>query len=156
MRLIVTSFLFIAISLGQVRVTIETIPPEAEVIIDGVKAGKTPIDDLSLTPGPHRFSLVLKGYSPVNYETHLLAAEKATLRFRLKERFNVKFISKVPEYHYRLDGKYAWTEEKMKFDMEAGRHNLEIFDGDSLIDQKSFIIDQPTTIRYQLEKTDDD
>ncbi|MFQ6614998.1 MAG: PEGA domain-containing protein [Fidelibacterota bacterium] len=141
----------IALSWGQVKVTIETIPPEATVTIDGAKVGETPLNDLSLTPGKHIFRIKLERYSPIHYETYLLAAEKATLRFRLKERFNVKFISEVPEYNYRFDQKYPWFEEKMKFEMEAGRHDLEIFDGDSLVDRKSILIDQNTTIHYSLE-----
>ncbi|NOZ75772.1 MAG: PEGA domain-containing protein [FCB group bacterium] len=141
----------VSIGWGQVNVTIETIPPGAVVTIDGSKVGETPINDLSLASGFHVFRITLDRYSPIRYETHLLAAEKATLRFRLKERFKVKFISEVPEYRYRFDNKYEWFQEKMKFEMEAGRHSLEIFKGDSLIDKKSILIDQATTIHYQLK-----
>ncbi|RMF07534.1 MAG: PEGA domain-containing protein [Candidatus Neomarinimicrobiota bacterium] len=136
---------------GQVQVHIESIPPDVDVLIDGAKAGTTPIDDLTLHPGKHSFYLEKEGYTILHYTTYLVGAEKAVLRFRLKEKYSVTFKSDYEPLHYRLDGKYAWTEEKMRFDMEAGRHTLEVFLGDSLVDQQEVLIRESTTIRYHYQ-----
>ncbi len=149
-------FVFLMTGLfGQVSVNIETVPPGAEITIDGAKAGETPISNYSMMAGHHEFLVNLKNFSDLKYETNLLPAKSATLRFRMKKRVQVKFASKTKGLTFRFDQKYSWAEKKIRFDMETGRHQLDVFRGDSLVDQKTVVITQPTTIQYSLEKPTD-
>jgi serine/threonine protein kinase len=67
---------------GPVAIEV-TSTPKAEVFVDGVSKGKTPIT-LELTPGKHEFELKAKGYEPYVESLEVAADGQKELKAKLK------------------------------------------------------------------------
>ncbi|MBL7059750.1 MAG: PEGA domain-containing protein [Candidatus Marinimicrobia bacterium] len=136
---------------SQVPVNVLSSPPFAEVVVDDSLVGKTPLRRLDLSVGYHSINLVLSDHVPIFYELDLQDAAALELRFQLKRLCRVVFKSKEEDLHFRLDGKYEWSSSAMKFTMEEGKHHLEVFDEEELIDEQMLDVLQSSEFIYQLE-----
>lgn len=67
------------------RVMINSVPPGANVSVDGKDIGKTPLETVSLAEGERTFTFVLEGYEPVARQMTMGPEEDATLAVSLKE-----------------------------------------------------------------------
>ncbi len=88
------------------RVTIETDPPGAQVRVDGVVLpGTTPMLDVVLGPGPHRFELRLDGYEPLELQRHWPRGGRQRLVASfLAAPATVTFTTRPPGATVRVDG----------------------------------------------------
>ena len=140
----------LTISFAKVSIRIESNPHSAHVKIDGEPFGLTPIENISLLPGLYKIDLTLEEFAPIHYSFDLQTAGFAVLRFQLNRIYTVTFNTKEKGLNYELDDQYNWIEEKINLKMEEGIHNLKVFDGDSLVDEKEIWINKPSKIFYEL------
>jgi len=61
---------------------VQSVPPRADVLLDGMPAGKTPLRRI-LPPGAHTFQVATKGYSAASREVQLAAGKTETVRVKL-------------------------------------------------------------------------
>ena len=106
---------------------------------------------MDLSVGYHSINLALSNHVPINYELDLHESATADLRFQMKRLYLVVFKSKEDDLRFRLDGKYEWTNPAMKFTMEEGKHHLEVFDEEELIDRQTLNVFQSLEYIYQLK-----
>lgn len=62
---------------GQSSVSIESLPTGADVYLDNVLIGKSPIDIGSISPGMHSFRFAKAGYSDMTKQVEIFAGLKA-------------------------------------------------------------------------------
>jgi TonB family protein len=67
----------------EARAAIASEPQGASVILDGNVAGKTPLEGLRLTPGPHELRVEAAGYRPWRQRIDARAGEPVSLEARL-------------------------------------------------------------------------
>ncbi len=101
-------------------------PPGAEVVLDGVVAGRTPLMIGEVDKGPHRLRIEASGYKPldveIRYEGKRITLEK-TLQ---KEIFgNIRVRSDV-QVAVRLDGVRRGTTPVEIDKVSPGKHTLEV------------------------------
>lgn len=136
--------------LAQTPTTIISIPPEAEVRLNGERIGSCPLEDYPLAPGPQELELVLEGYAPAIKEITIQEAQHLTVEFRLRRLYEVIFRSEARGLEYLLDGKYRWGERKIKLLIEEGEHLFQVYRGEQLIDERQLLIDGNLELDYPL------
>ena len=141
---------FLTIIFAKVSVRIESNPSNAHVKIDGEPYGLTPIEEISLAPGLHKIDLAYEEYVPIQYELDLQLATSVVLLFQLNQIHTITFNTQETGLNFVLDSKYNWVENKIKLKMEEGTHNLKVFNGDSLIEEKELKINEASEIFYEL------
>ena len=60
---IAASLLLTASLVGQVKLSVNTIPTRVDVHLDGINLGSSPIRNERVTPGVHKFEIKKKGYA---------------------------------------------------------------------------------------------
>jgi len=148
---VILAFLFGAIGFSQTALNIESFPTGAVVKIDGREIGVTPVDSYQIPVGVHKFEIVKKGYAPVKKEIDVQDALSLQIQFRLNKLYDVVFITREKGLEFSLDEKHFWREPKVRFQIEEGKHLLQVFQADSLIDEQNLSIDHSTDILYKLE-----
>lgn len=148
---ILAIFLLVTISLAQVGLHVESRPSGADVSVDGVTLGKTPIDGKEIKTGEHSIKLTLDGYAPLDYVIDITPAKLLKLDFQLNRLHPVTFTTNEKGLKFKLNDDYTWDSKKEKFLMEAGDHLLEVFRGETLVETRDFTIDQPTNINFEFE-----
>ncbi len=149
---IIFIILFLSISSGQVRLSLVTVPRPADVYIDDEQIGRTPIDQYIIRPGEHQIHIIAKGYAPILYPIIINESKAVNLEFFLNPVYDIKFKTKHKDLTFKLNKIHEWNKRKIKLQIEAGDHELQVFRKGVLIDTRPLTIDQPTTIKYHLSK----
>ncbi len=136
---------------SQTHVQIESIPSGASLIIDGKIIGVTPQFQLQLTPGVHSFELSKENHVPVKWKTSIQDAPKVELGFRLSPIYKVQFVSKEKNLQFRLNNDRVWSDKKATLFLENGEHELQVYQGGEMVDEKVIYIQEPTKIVYEYE-----
>ena len=87
--------LLVSILIGQVRLSLVTIPRPANVYIDGEQIGRTPIDQYKIRPGEHQIQIIAKGYAPILYPMIINEGNNKSIHFHRvrKELFSLPIAS---------------------------------------------------------------
>ncbi len=81
-------------TLGRVNFT--SIPPGAEVSVDGQVVGRTPVDGVRLRPGRHQVKMALDGHSPWSGTVEVAAGRRGSLEAPLEPQ-TVAAATPTPE-----------------------------------------------------------
>ena len=68
-----------------IKLTIETTPPGATITVDGVDAGKSPVDTNTAGPGEHKVHAKLAGYTDAEKTVRLFEGVNDTVRLKLEK-----------------------------------------------------------------------
>jgi hypothetical protein len=82
---------------NTVAFKIETIPSGADISVNGVRVGRTPLELLGYAPGPYAFSLSLLGYDVEEFNVNALAGSRYAYRIPLRKRTGTLILSVMPE-----------------------------------------------------------
>ncbi len=105
--------------------SISSNPIGADVYIDGVPKGVTPLE-IEVEPGRHILRLELEGYKPIEKEIEISAGESSKLNFELKALPGVLVIDSEPSgAKVYIDGMLK-DETPTEFEVEPGRHVLRL------------------------------
>jgi hypothetical protein len=97
----------IALSPAPGKLSIATRPAGAAVVIDGKKAGASPLS-VAASPGPHQVSAQLRGYQPKTARVQVPPGEEARHEFELEPvPVPVQFFTSPPGAAVRVDGQPA-------------------------------------------------
>jgi len=144
--LIMTAFAW-----GQPGMNVISRPSGANVFLDGVAIGTTPINNGSISIGKHLILLKKEGYAQLEYNFDVSPAKSLGLDFQLNRLFAVTIVTKETGLKFQLNDDYSWTGKKEKFLMEEGDHILKVFEADSLMETRNFTINQATEINFEFK-----
>jgi len=136
----------------QVELTINAIPHQAEVFMDGTSIGQTPITRKQIISGPHDFELTKKGYASVNYSLIVNPSKEVKLDFYLNPIYKIKFTTKEKGLTFELNKKHKWDKNKIRLELEAGEHLLRVYKNNKIVDEQTILSDQPKHFKYFLKK----
>jgi len=143
---------FFNISIGQVKMSIKTIPGRAKVVLDGALMGLSPIINERVSAGEHKFEIVKDGYAPLNYELIVNPAQSIHLDFFLNPIYMVQFKTKEIGLVFQLNNEHLWDKDEIRLELEAGEHFLRVFKLGEIIDEQTIFVDQPKKFSYHLKK----
>ena len=143
---------FLNISIGQVKISIKTIPGKARVVLDGAVMGSSPIINERVSPGEHKFKIVKDGYAPLNYELIVNPAQSIHLDFFLNPIYMIEFKTKEIGLVFQLNNEHLWDKDEIRLELEAGEHFLRVFKLGEIIDEQTIFVDQPKKFSYHLKK----
>ena len=146
-------FLYISVVYCQIRLDINTIPDEVDVILDDINLGKSPIRNERIIPGAHVFEIQKKGYAPIKYDLIVNPSKAIEINFFLNPVHNCKFKTKEKGLVFELNGEHYWDVDNIRLDLEAGDHTLRVFKASELIDEQIIKIDKPETFNYKEKNT---
>ena len=146
-------FLYISVVYCQIRLDINTIPDEVDVILDDINLGKSPIRNERIIPGAHVFEIQKKGYAPIKYDLIVNPSKAVEINFFLNPVHNCKFKTKEKGLVFELNGEHYWDVDNIRLDLEAGDHTLRVFKASELIDEQIIKIDKPETFNYKEKNT---
>ena len=137
---------------GQISLSVNAIPKQVEVILDGNSIGITPIRKNTITPGSHTFEIEKEGYAPISYDIVVNPSKAIDLDFFMNPIYNIKFKTDETELIFELNDTHRWTDETIALQLEAGDHHLRVFRMEEVIDEQVILVDQPMTFQYYLKK----
>jgi formylglycine-generating enzyme required for sulfatase activity len=107
------------------KLTINTKPDGANIIIDGTFVGQTPLT-LDLSPDKHHVVQISKaGYEKTNRKVQIASAASTQLNVNLKPRYGIVLLSvEPPDTELIIDGK-SWGVVPKKLNLIAVEHQLE-------------------------------
>jgi len=107
------------------KLTINTKPDGANIIIDGTFVGQTPLN-LDLSPDKHHVVQISKaGYEKTNRKVQIASAASKQLNVNLKPRYGiVRLTVEPPDTELIIDGK-SWGAVPKKLNLIAVEHQLE-------------------------------
>ena len=143
---------FLNISIGQVKISIKTIPGKARVVLDGAVMGSSPIINERVSPGENKFKIVKDGYAPLNYELIVNPAQSIHLDFFLNPIYMIEFKTKEIGLVFQLNNEHLWDKDEIRLELEAGEHFLRVFKLGEIIDEQTIFVDQPKKFSYHLKK----
>ena len=146
-------FLYISVVFCQIKLDINTIPDEVDIILDDINLGKSPIRNERIIPGPHVFEIQKKGYASIKYDLIVNPSKAVEINFFLNPVHNCKFKTKEKGLVFELNGEHYWDVDNIRLDLEAGDHTLRVFKASELIDEQIIKIDQPETFNYKEKNT---
>ncbi|MCI4463725.1 MAG: serine/threonine protein kinase [Caldisericum sp.] len=115
--------------------SISSEPQGAEVYIDGVKVGITPLNEFSTKPGTHTIKLTKEGYLDSNATIDIKEKESKTLSYTLKEKTStttaekdipVSISSNPAGAKVYIDGKEIGATPIANYSMKAGTYTLKL------------------------------
>lgn len=112
--------------LGHLVLTIS--PAGATVIIDGRRAGETPLAPVVLTPGHHVIELSAPDHEPLRKEVSIAAGQPLALTIELKaipKTGQARITSSPSLSTIRVDGQLLGT-GAVELDLPAGGHTVEV------------------------------
>ena len=137
---------------SNVSLSINTIPEQVEVFLDGNIIGKTPIVGEKITSGYHSFAIKKDGYAPISYDIHVNRSKSINLDFFMNPIYDIKFKTDETGLIFELNDEHRWTEKVIAMQLEAGDHRLRVYKVDEIIDEQIITADQPLTFQYYLKK----
>ena len=107
------------------KLTINTKPDSANIIVDGTFVGQTPLT-LDLSPDKHHVVQISKaGYEKTNRKVQIASAVSKQLNVNLKSRYGIVHLSvEPPDTELIIDGK-SWGVVPKQLNLIAVEHQLE-------------------------------
>ena len=136
----------------KVSLSINTIPENVEVSIDGNILGSTPIYGKKISAGGHTFEIQKEGYAPISYDLIVNPSKSVSLDFFMNPVYDVKFKTDEVGLIFELNNTHRWTEDLIGMQLEAGDHHLRVYKLGEIIDEQVIVADQPLTFQYYLNK----
>ncbi len=136
----------------KVRLSINTIPENVEVSLDGNIIGSTPIAGKKISAGSHTFDIQKEGYAPISYDLIVNPSKSVSLDFFMNPVYDVKFKTDEVGLIFELNNTHRWTENLIGMQLEAGDHHLRVYKLGEIIDEQVIVADQPITFQYYLNK----
>ena len=136
----------------KVKLSINTIPENVEVSLDGNIIGSTPIAGKKISAGGHTFDIQKEGYAPISYDLIVNPSKSVSLDFFMNPVYDVKFKTDEVGLIFELNNTHRWTENLIGMQLEAGDHHLRVYKLGEIIDEQVIVADQPLTFQYYLNK----
>ena len=136
----------------KVKLSINTIPENVEVSLDGNIIGSTPIAGKKISAGGHTFDIQKEGYAPISYDLIVNPSKSVSLDFFMNPVYDVKFKTDEVGLIFELNNTHRWTEDLIGMQLEAGDHHLRVYKLGEIIDEQVIVADQPLTFQYYLNK----
>mgnify|MGYP001444254025 FL=1 len=136
----------------KVSLSINTIPENVEVSLDGNIIGSTPIAGKKISAGGHTFDIQKEGYAPISYDLIVNPSKSVSLDFFMNPVYDVKFKTDEVGLIFELNNTHRWTEDLIGMQLEAGDHHLRVYKLGEIIDEQVIVADQPLTFQYYLNK----
>ena len=137
---------------SKVSLSINTIPENVEVSLDGNILGSTPISGKKISAGGHTFEIQKEGYAPISYDLSVNPSKSVSLDFFMNPVYDVKFKTDEVGLIFELNNTHRWTEDLIRMQLEAGDHHLRVYKLGEIIDEQVIVADQPLTFQYYLNK----
>ena len=136
----------------KVSLSINTIPENVEVSLDGNILGSTPISGKKISAGGHTFEIQKEGYAPISYDLIVNPSKSVSLDFFMNPVYDVRFKTDEVGLIFELNNTHRWTENLIGMQLEAGDHHLRVYKLGDIIDEQVIVADQPLTFQYYLNK----
>ena len=136
----------------KVNLSINTIPENVEVSLDGNILGSTPISGKKISAGGHTFQIQKEGYAPISYDLSVNPSKSVSLDFFMNPVYDVRFKTDEVGLIFELNNTHRWTEDLIRMQLEAGDHHLRVYKLGEIIDEQVIVADQPLTFQYYLNK----
>ena len=136
----------------KVSLSINTIPENVEVSLDGNILGSTPISGKKISAGGHTFQIQKEGYAPISYDLNVNPSKSVSLDFFMNPVYDVRFKTDEVGLIFELNNTHRWTEDLIRMQLEAGDHHLRVYKLGEIIDEQVIVADQPLTFQYYLNK----
>ena len=136
----------------KVSLSINTIPENVEVSLDGNILGSTPIAGKKISAGGHTFQIQKEGYAPISYDLSVNPSKSVSLDFFMNPVYDVRFKTDEVGLIFELNNTHRWTENLIGMQLEAGDHHLRVYKLGEIIDEQVIVADQPLTFQYYLNK----
>ena len=136
----------------KVSLSINTIPENVEVSLDGNILGSTPISGKKISAGGHTFEIQKEGYAPISYDLSVNPSKSVSLDFFMNPVYDVRFKTDEVGLIFELNNTHRWTENLIGMQLEAGDHHLRVYKIGEIIDEQVIVADQPLTFQYYLNK----
>ena len=136
----------------KVKLSINTIPENVEVSLDGNIIGSTPIAGKKISAGGHTFDIQKEGYAPISYDLIVNPSKSVSLDFFMNPVYDVKFKTDEVGLIFELNNTHRWTENLIGMQLEAGDHHIRVYKLGEIIDEQVIVADQPITFQYYLNK----
>ena len=136
----------------KVSLSINTIPENVEVSLDGNILGSTPISGKKISAGGHTFQIQKEGYAPISYDLSVNPSKSVSLDFFMNPVYDVRFKTDEVGLIFELNNTHRWTEDLIRMQLEAGDHHLRVYKLGEIIDEQVIVEDQPLTFQYYLNK----
>ena len=136
----------------KVSLSINTIPENVEVSLDGNILGSTPISGKKISAGGHTFEIQKEGYAPISYDLSVNPSKSVSLDFFMNPVYDVRFKTDEVGLIFELNNTHRWTEDLIRMQLEAGDHHLRVYKLGEIIDEQVIVADQPLTFQYFLNK----
>ncbi len=136
----------------KVSLSINTIPENVEVSLDGNILGSTPIAGKKISAGGHTFKIQKEGYAPISYDLSVNPSKSVSLDFFMNPVYDVRFKTDEVGLIFELNNTHRWTEDLIRMQLEAGDHHLRVYKLGEIIDEQVIVADQPLTFQYYLNK----
>ena len=136
----------------KVSLSINTIPENVEVSLDGNILGSTPIAGKKISAGGHTFEIQKEGYAPISYDLSVNPSKSVSLDFFMNPVYDVRFKTDEVGLIFELNNTHRWTEDLIRMQLEAGDHHLRVYKLGEIIDEQVIVADQPLTFQYYLNK----
>ena len=136
----------------KVSLSINTIPENVEVSLDGNILGSTPISGKKISAGGHTFQIQKEGYAPISYDLIVNPSKSVSLDFFMNPVYDVRFKTDEVGLIFELNNTHRWTEDLIRMQLEAGDHHLRVYKLGEIIDEQVIVADQPLTFQYYLNK----
>ena len=134
----------------KVSLSINTIPENVEVSLDGNILGSTPISGKKISAGSHTFQIQKEGYAPISYDLSVNPSKSVSLDFFMNPVYDVRFKTDEVGLIFELNNTHRWTEDLIRMQLEAGDHHLRVYKLGEIIDEQVIVADQPLTFQYYL------
>ena len=136
----------------KVSLSINTIPENVEVSLDGNILGSAPIAGKKISAGGHTFQIQKEGYAPISYDLSVNPSKSVSLDFFMNPVYDVRFKTDEVGLIFELNNTHRWTEDLIRMQLEAGDHHLRVYKLGEIIDEQVIVADQPLTFQYYLNK----
>ena len=136
----------------KVSLSINTIPENVEVSLDGNILGSTPISGKKISAGGHTFQIQKEGYAPISYDLSVNPSKSVSLDFFMNPVYDVRFKTDEVGLIFEVNNTHRWTEDLIRMQLEAGDHHLRVYKLGEIIDEQVIVADQPLTFQYYLNK----
>ena len=138
--------------ISKVSLSINTIPENVDIFLDGNFLGKTPLAGKKISAGDHNFEIQKEGYAPISYDLSVNPSKSVSLDFFMNPVYDVRFKTEEVGLIFELNSTHRWTEKLIGMQLEAGDHHLRVYKLGEVIDEQVIVADQPLTFQYYLNK----
>ena len=96
-------------------------------------------------PGSYTIEVEVDGYAPIVKQIDIHQAQHLEMDFSLNQLYPVSFKSGIKGLEFKVSDQ-SWKSEKMKMIMEAGRHTINVYSGNSQVD--SIVLNVEGAMKY--------